>query len=406
MSTAFVLSFARGFAAASIARALIVAGLEMAQVAIAWEIYAVTRDPLALGWIGLAQFLPVLLFSPVAGQVADRFPRRIVALLCLAGVVVGHLAFVVVARSLLPVLALLFLIGCLRAFLGPAVAALISTLIPADAVGRYAAANTMLFTVATILGPALGGLLLAALSPTAVYVAAVVVIVAAGLLLATVAAPVEARAPPAVRLSAALDGLSYLRGRPLLFASIGLDFVAVFLGGVTALLPIFAVDVLHTGATGLGVLRAAPAFGAALMGAYLTVRPLERRLGPALFLGVFVFGVATVVFGLSTSLPLSLAMLAVLGAADMVSMVVRSGLMQVLVPSEWRGRVSAVTSVFIGASNELGELESGVAAKLLGPVGAVVIGGVGCVLVATVAAVAVPDLRRLEALPRSPDDGR
>jgi hypothetical protein len=203
-------------------------------------------------------------------------------------------------------------------------------------------------------------------------------------------------------VAAALDGLRFLRGRPMLFAAIGLDFVAVFLGGVTALLPIFAVDVLHTGATGLGVLRAAPAFGAAAMGAWLTARPLERHLGAAMFVGVVLFGVATIVFGTSTSLPLSLAMLAVLGAADMVSMVVRSGLMQVLVPSEWRGRVSAVTSVFIGASNELGEMESGVAAKLLGPVGAVVVGGVGCVAVALAGALAFPSLRRMDRLPEGP----
>ncbi len=384
---------------ASVARALIVTGLEMAQVAIGWEIYDLTRDPLALGWIGLAQFLPVLLFAPVAGQVADRFSRRAVAFVCLGGVTLGHLLFVIVERALPPVLLLLFGIGCLRAFLGPAVAALIATLIPPNAVGRYAAANTMLFTVATIVGPAVGGLCLAALSARAVYVGAAVVIGAATILLGLVAVPTPSNGLPTVRLAAALDGLRYLRRRPLLLASLGLDFVAVFLGGVTALLPIFAVDVLHTGATGLGVLRAAPALGAALMGAWLTVRPIERRLGAALFLGVVVFGLATIVFGLSTYLPLSLAMLSILGAADMVSMVVRSGLMQVLVPSEWRGRVSAVTSVFIGASNELGELESGVAAKVLGPVGAVVVGGVGCVVVAVLGAAALPELRRLDTLP-------
>jgi MFS family permease len=394
----------RGFAGAALARALVIGGLEMAQVAIAWEIYATTHDPLALGWVGLAQFLPVLVFSPVAGQVADRFARRVVALVCLAGIVAGTLAFIVVGHALFRVLALLTAIGCLRAFLGPAVAALISTLIPPDSVGRHSAANTMMFTVATIVGPAVGGLLLASSSSTAVYVVAAVVVAAAALLLSLVqpSTSTSTKTAPRVRLSAALDGLRYLRGRPMLFAAIGLDFVAVFLGGVTALLPIFAADVLHTGATGLGVLRAAPAFGAAAMGAWLTARPLERRLGPAMFLGVIVFGLATIVFGLSTSVPLSLAMLAVLGAADMVSMVVRSGLMQVLVPSEWRGRVSAVTSVFIGASNELGETESGIAAKLLGPVGAVVVGGVGCVVVAVTGAALFGELRRMDKLPAAP----
>jgi MFS family permease len=390
------------FVLAIVARAWIVAGLQMAQVAIAWGVYEVTRDPLALGWMGLAQFLPVLLCAPVAGQVADRFSRKWVSLLCLGGMAAAHLLFFVVERQLVPVLALLFVIGVLRAFLGPALAALVGALIPADAVERSAAANTMLFTMATIAGPALGGVVLASSSTATVYVAAVVVFVGAMMLLVFVREPAERGPKTSVRLAAALDGLRYLRQRPMLLASIGLDFVAVFLGGVTALLPVYAVDVLSVGATGLGVLRAAPAFGAALMGAWLTARPLERRLGPALFLGVFVFGGATIVFGVSQSLPLSLAMLAVLGAADMVSMVVRSGLMQVLVPSEWRGRVSAVTSVFIGASNELGELESGVAAKLLGPSAAVVVGGVGCVMVAGAAAMALPELRALDRLPSRP----
>jgi hypothetical protein len=257
----------------------------------------------------------------------------------------------------------------------------------------------MAFTVATIVGPAVGGVLLAAGGAAVVYAVSVAVVVVAAGLVAVLAAPQERGSGAPVGWANALDGLRFLRARPMLFAAVGLDFVAVFLGGATALLPIYAVEVLHVGATGLGVLRAAPAVGAAVMGLWLTARPLERGLGRALFVSVGVFGAATIGFGVSTSVPVSIGLLAVLGAADMVSMVIRSGLMQVLVPSEWRGRVTAVTSVFIGASNELGELESGVAARLLGPVGAVVVGGVGTLAVVFVGSAGLRELRQLDTLP-------
>jgi hypothetical protein len=396
----------RAFVGGVAARALAIAGLEMAQVAVVWVIYSATRDPLALGWIGLAQFLPVLVCAPVAGQVADRLPRRAIVVVTLLGLAAALAGLVVAGDALGPVLGLLLATGVLRAFLGPALGALLSSFIPRDAVGRFTAANTMAFTVAVIVGPAVGGVLLAAWSADVVYGASVAVIVVAAFLVVGFVAGEERGSGAPIALANALDGLRFLRSRPMLFAAVALDFVAVFLGGATALLPIYAVDVLHVGATGLGVLRAAPAVGAAVMGLWLTARPLERGLGRALFFSVGLFGAATIVFGLSTSLPLSLGMLAVLGAADMVSMVIRSGLMQVLVPSEWRGRVSAVTSVFIGASNELGELESGVAARFVGPVGAVVAGGLGTLAVVAVGGTGLGELRRLDTLPQAPTTER
>lgn len=384
----------RGFPAVASARALVVTGAEMAQVAVAWEVYVATHDPLTLGLLGLAQFLPVFLFAIPAGQVGDRFNRRLTSVLTLMGIAIALFSLLWIdRRELVLVYGLMFVLGTFRAFLGPALGALVASLIPAESVARFSAINSMLFCIAAIVGPSIGGILLAASSADFVYLVSGVLLVLATAVIAVVDAPRdEAGAKAPLSVAGALDGLRFLRGRPVLFAAVAMDFVAVFLGGVTALLPIFASDVLHVGATGLGVLRAAPAAGAGIMAAWLTFRPLRRGAGRALLACVALFGIATVVFGVSTSLPLSMAMLAVLGAADMVSVVVRSALLQLLVPSEWRGRVSAVNSVFIGASNELGEMESGTLARLIGPVGAVVVGGIGTVVVVVAMAVLVPAL--------------
>ncbi|MDP2342754.1 MAG: MFS transporter [Deltaproteobacteria bacterium] len=390
----------RGFPVATAARALLVTGAEMAQVAVAYEIYQHTKDPLSLGLLGLAQFLPVLLFAVPAGQVGDRFPRHATALIMLSGLTIAMFGILLIdRRDLTLVYGLMFVIGTLRAFLGPAWAALLASLIPAHSVARYSAINSMLFCIAAIAGPSIGGVLLAAISADFVYLVSAMLVGVAVLLTALVQAPrTEAGEKARLSFATALDGLRFVWGQPVLFSAIAMDFVAVFLGGITALLPIFAVDVLHVGAAGLGVLRAAPSVGAGVLGLWLTLRPLRRRTGLTLMVCVAIFGGATIVFGLSTSFPLSLAMLAVLGAADMVSVVVRSALLQVLVPSEWRGRVSAVNGVFIGASNELGEMESGVAARLIGPVAAVVAGGVGTVVVVVVVFLAVPALWRIDSL--------
>jgi MFS family permease len=390
----------RGFFVATTARALLVTGAEMANVAVGYEVYQATKDPLTLGLLGLAQFLPVLLFAVPAGQVGDRFPRKATTLIMLIGMMIAMFAILLIdRRDVYLVYSLMFGFGTLRAFLGPALSALLASLIPAHSVSRYSAINSMLFCIAAILGPSIGGVLLAAVSADFVYLVAAILVALALSLMAAVHAPrSEAGDKAKLSFATALDGLRFVRSQPVLFSAIAMDFVAVFLGGVTALLPIFAVDVLHVGAVGLGMLRAAPSVGAGVVGLWLTLRPLRRRTGLTLMVCVAIFGVATIVFGLSTSFPLSLAMLAVLGAADMVSVVVRSALLQVLVPSEWRGRVSAVNAVFIGASNELGEMESGVAARLMGPVAAVVAGGVGTVVVVVVVFLAVPALWRIDSL--------
>jgi MFS family permease len=398
-----------GFVRASIGRSLIMLGAEMAQVAVCFEVYDASRDPLSLGLLGLAQFLPVFLFAIPAGHVADRWPRQRISVLTTVGVALTLLSLVWLERSHLPsMLVVMCVLGTLRAFSGPATNALISALIPDRDVARASAVNSVLFMGAIVVGPAVGGALFAA-AGSAVYVVAATVAALAALAFAILRVPkTDALSTSNLTLNNALDGLRFMRSQPALLASVGLDFVAVFLGGVTALLPVYAVEVLHVGAVGLGVLRAAPAIGAGVMGLWLAVRTLEHRPGRALIVSVIVFGACTVVFGVSRSFPLSLAMLAMLGAADMVSVVVRGSLLRTLVPGPWRGRVSAMNSVFIGGSNQLGELESGVAAKLLGAPGAVVVGGVGAVAVAGLAVWLVPGLwgaLRLEdaAAPIPPD---
>lgn len=387
-----------GFAVVAAARALIVTAAEMAQVAVAWELYVHTRDPLTLGILGFAQFVPVLLFAVPAGQMADRFDRQRISVLMLIVIAVSFFTLLWIdRRNAIAVYALMFALGAGRAFLGPALGAWVASTIAPQNVARYTAVNSLAFSIAAIAGPAVGGLLLAASSATSVYqITVVLLVLAVGLLATAPRPPTLAGARAELSLASALDGLRFLRSRPALFAAVSMDFVAVFLGGVTALLPIFASDILHVGAPGLGALRAAPAVGAGLMGAWLSWRPLKRKIGLNLLVAVAVFGVATIVFGASTWFPLSLAMLAVLGAADMVSVIVRGALLQVLVPSEWRGRVAAVNAVFIGASNELGEMESGGLAKLIGSVGAVVVGGVGTIVVVVAVALLVPALRDVD----------
>ena len=388
-----------GFLRASVARSLVMLGAEMAQVAVAFEVYDASRDPLDLGLLGLAQFLPVFTLAIPAGHVADTKPRKQTALIATAGIALTLASLVFLRRGDLPtMLVVMALLGTLRAFLGPATNALISALIPDNDIARASAVNSVMFMGAIVVGPALGGLLFAA-AAGAVYVVAAAVVAVAAVVVAVLKVPEADRLSTSeLTVKNALDGLRFMRRQPALLASVALDFVAVFLGGVTALLPVYAVEVLHVGAPGRGVLRAAPAVGAGAMGLWLAWRQLQRRPGQALIVSVMVFGACTIAFGLSTSFPLSLSLLAMLGAADMVSVVVRGALLRSLVPPEWRGRVSAMNSVFIGGSNQLGELESGVAAKALGAEGAIVVGGVGAIAVAGIAVGLVPTLWRAERL--------
>jgi MFS family permease len=394
------------------ARLFSMIGMQMQSVAIGWQIYAITRRPLDLAWVGLAQFLPAFGFSLFAGHVADRVPRRTILLACHALMTALSLALLVTARSATqstaPIYVVLLGIGVVRAFVGPANQALLPSLIPADALGNAIAWASSFFQVATVLGPMLGGVAYAAYGNGGpVYGAAAVGSVLAFVLVAAMRNPQAARDSQAQGAGASgssrsrrsiLAGVRYVRGNPIVLGAISLDLFAVLLGGATALLPVYARDILFLGPWALGALRSAPAAGAALTGVCLALRPIERRTGAKMLVSVALFGAATIVFGLSRNFVLSLVSLAVLGAADMVSVFVRSSLVQLATPDAMRGRVSAVNLVFIGASNELGEFESGVTAQWLGVVPSVVAGGVGTLLVVAAWAWLFPKLRQVDRL--------
>lgn len=375
-------------------------------VAIGWQIYALTGRPLALGLVGLAQFLPVVMLVFVAGHVVDRFERRTIARLCQGVEALGSAALA--AGSALHLLtpgaiyALVALFGAARAFEGPALQALLPTLVEPARFPRAAALSSSLFQTASIVGPSLGGLLYG-LGPERAYgTAATFFVFAAAALSAVAPRPLPPGAIPPTRppvtLAAVFGGVSFIRSRPEILGAITLDLFAVLLGGATALLPVYARDILHAGPIGLGLLRAAPGIGAIGVALLLARRPIGGRAGAVMFASVAVFGLATIVFGLSRSLPLSVAALAVLGGADVVSVVIRSTLIQLRTPDEMRGRVAAVNLLFIGSSNQLGEFESGVLASLVGAVPAVVIGGLGTLLVTAAFMRLFPSLLRLDRI--------
>lgn len=360
-------------------------GNQMLMVAVGWQMYELTGRAWDLGLVGLYQFLPALLLTLVAGHVADRVHRaRIVAACVLAQGLVAAVLVVAtlggwVSRDWL--LGLSVLLGTARAFQMPAQQALTPVLVPPAMLPRAMAFSSAGMQAAIIGGPALGGVIFVA-GATAVYLCCAALFVLG--IVQILRVHYEHDPPPQepVSLGTLMAGVRFIWERKVVLGAVSLDLFAVLLGGAVALLPIYAKDVLHVGPWGLGLLRAAPAAGALLMSVLLTRWPMDRHVGRKLLLAVAVFGLATLVFGVSTSLWLSLAALAVSGAADMVSVVVRQTLVQLETPDAMRGRVSAVNSVFIGASNQLGEFESGATAALLGPVGSVVLGGVGTVLVA------------------------
>jgi MFS family permease len=354
--------------------------------------------------VGLAQFLPAAGLSLPAGQAADRFDRRRILIVCHAAMValsVSLLFFVGRgARSVAPIYAVLVGIGVARSFLGPANQSTLPTLVPVDHFGNAVAWSTSLWQSATVIGPTLGGLAYGAAGPGTVYTAAACSSFGAMVLVGAMR-PAGARGPtgklPATR-SSVLAGVRYVRRNPIVLGAISLDLVAVLLGGATALLPVYARDVLGLGPFELGILRSAPGAGAAVTGVALAMFPVERRAGSKMLACVALFGVATIVFGVSRSFALSLAALTVAGAADMVSVFVRSALVQLATPDTMRGRVSAVNMVFIGASNELGEFESGLTAQWLGAVPAVVLGGLGTLAVVALWALLFPKLRSVDRL--------
>ncbi|QEN89071.1 MFS transporter [Labrys sp. KNU-23] len=367
------------------ARVLSTGCFQIISVVIGWQIYDLTRSALHLGLVGLCQFLPMLALTIPAGHIADRFDRRTVVRCCqmVAGLTGAALAFASWQGMISPtiIFAAAVVIGACRTFEMPTTAALLPMIVSPPQLPRALALSASAIQTATIIGPALGGLLYI-IGPGPAYLFVALFYGLASILVSRLRILV----PPAVREPATLrsvfSGFSFIRSRPIILGAISLDMVAVLLGGATALLPIYARDILHTNALGLGVLRASPALGALSMSLILARWPLERRVGLKMFAAVALFGLATIVFGLSSWFALSLPALVVMGAADVVSVVVRSTLVQLGTPDAMRGRVSAVNAMFVGTSNQLGEFESGLTAALLGPVEAVVLGGLGTILVA------------------------
>ncbi len=378
-------------------------GEMMVSVGVGWELYARTGDAFALGLVGLVQVIPVILFSLPGGYIADRYNRKQITLISQVVLIFCSLALAVLSLTQGPLLLLyivLTIIGAARAFNNPAESALTPQMVPQEHFFNAATWNTMVWQFSAILGPAIGGGLIAlANSAALVYfanaAAGSVLVLALLLIRSQQTAYISASEPP---LEALRGGLRFLRRTQIILASITLDMFAVLFGGATFLLPVFASDILQTDATGLGLMRAAPSVGALTMAMIVSRRPPFQRAGRTLLLAVAGFGVATIVFGLSTSFWLSMAMLVALGALDNISVVIRHTLVLTYTPNEMRGRVGAVNNVFIGASNELGGFESGVAAALLGPVGAVVFGGLGTLVVVGAVAWLSPPLRRLRRI--------
>jgi MFS family permease len=375
-------------------------GFHMLGVAVGWQLYALTGSALDLGLVGLVQFVPMILLTLIVGQVADRYDRRLIAtifqIVKAAAAVALALGTLGDWQSKTSILAILALLGAARAFENPAMAALVPEVVPRPFIARGMAWVVSANQTAQIVGPALGGFLYA-LGPAAVYATAGALFLLAG----TAATLIRNRQPARVRepitIETVFSGIAFIRNRPLLLGMMSLDLFAVLLGGATALLPIYARDILGTGPGGLGLLRSAPAVGALAMSVFLARHPIERALGRVLFRSVMVFGAATVLFGISTDFVLSLATLSILGAADVVSAVIRVSLVQIRTPDAMRGRVSAVHSLFTGTSNQLGAFESGLAAALIGTVPAVLLGGIGTIAVAALWMVLFPELRRIRA---------
>ncbi|ARU89865.1 MFS transporter [Pseudomonas sp. M30-35] len=383
-TTPTLLRHHRPFIAFWLARVATASGFQMLTVAIGWHIYQLTGSVLDLGLVGLAEFLPRVLFMLHTGHVADRYNRARIAAICQTAQALIALALVIssysgeISREMIFLLA--FSLGAARAFEMPATQALLPRLVPPALFPAAVAASASAMQTATIVAPALGGFLFAFGSVWVYVPTAILYVLACGLMLSLPKHPAQ-QSKEKASLNNLLAGIRFIRSRPDVFGAISLDLFAVLLGGATALLPVFAKDILMTGPWGLGLLRSAPAVGALLMSFWLARFPINRQVGRTMFTAVAIFGVATIAFGLSTSFWFSMVVLVVLGAADMISMVIRGAFVQLQTPDAMRGRVSAVNGLFIGASNQLGEFESGLTAHWFGTVPAVVMGGVGTLLV-------------------------
>jgi MFS family permease len=382
-------------------RVATIVGYQMFTVAVGWQVYAPTGSAFDLGLIGLVQFLPAVLLLLLAGHVADRYDRRRIARTCQT--VEALVALLLAAGSAMgwiteyAIFGLVFVVGGVRAFETPSLQAMLPLLIPARLLPRAVASSATATQTAIVIGPAIGGLLYVA-GPAWTYGACAAMFIVATILTGRIRYDHVMRTRERATLESVFAGLAFIRSREAMLGAITLDMVAVLLGGVTALLPIYASDILHTGPWGLGLLRSAPALGALAVALHLARHPLRRHAGRTMFAAVAVFGAVTIVFGLSRWFPLSFAALVMLGASDMISVVVRASLIQLGTPDAMRGRVSAVNAMFIGTSNQLGEFESGITAAWLGTVPSVVFGGIGTILAVLLGLRLFPQLARIDRL--------
>jgi MFS family permease len=383
------------------ARFTSVIATEMQSVAVGWQVYEITKRPLDLGLIGLAQFLPGILLFLVSGHAADRFDRRRLLIACNCGYALcfGLLSWQAIrgVHSVLPIYAVMVLVGVVRSFTGPVTRAILPQLVPDEHFPNAVAWAATMFQAATILGPALGGMVYALFrGPVVVYAAATAFALAAAAFTWQINLQTKPRPREEVNLQTVLAGLRYIWRQKMVLGSISLDLFAVLLGGAVALLPVYAKEILKTGPWGLGLLRCSPGIGAAAMAILLAHRPLKRKMGSTLLWCVGAYGAFTILFGISRSLLLSMLALALVGASDMVSVIIRATFLQLGTPDEMRGRVNAVDMIFIGASNQVGQFESGVTAQWFGTVPAVLLGGIGAIVVTGLWAWLFPELRKAE----------
>ena len=387
-------------------------GTQIEAITLAWQVYHIARQTRSIeesafmvGMVGLCQFLPMFALTLLAGNAADRYNRKAIVIWALLAEAVGVLALTLLSlqpvQGLMPIFVIAGLFGAARAFLSPAASALVPMLVTRDDMPVAISFSTTIWMTGVIVGPFIGGLLIAGSIPLAYGAAALTYGVGIAMIL-SIRANTTPERQTGHPLTLVVEGLSYVWQNKVVFGAISLDLFAVLLGGATALLPAFATDILHVGPMGNALLRMGPAVGGLAMSTYLTLRPIKRKAGVKMFLGVAAFGLSTVVFAFSRSLPLSLLALAVLGAGDMISVNVRQTLIQIVTPDHMRGRVSAVSGLFISGSNELGEFESGVLSRFIGPVMAAAFGGIGTMVVTGAWAWMFPALRRADKLDGTP----
>ena len=398
----------RDFTLYQSARLFTVLATEMQSVAVGWQVFEMTKRPLDLGYVGLAQFWPTIVLFLAAGHAADRFNRRNIVTLCYAGLGLASaiLFFLTISgsRSVHAIYAALTLVGVVRAFNGAAGQSMVPQIVPEQYFPNAVAWAQTVFNTATIIGPALGGLIYAAFrGPTAVYASSMIAAAMSVVAASQIRLTTTQQQPEDVTLNTLLAGFHFIWRKKLILGLISLDLFAVLLGGAVALLPVYAREILRVGPWGLGLLRSAPAIGAVLMATLLAHRPLQRHAGMTMLWSVAGFGVFTIVFGLSRNLTVSIISLLLVGASDMISVIIRGTLVQLSTPDKMRGRVSAVNSLFIGTSNEFGQFESGLTAHWFGTVPAVVIGGVGTLLVVALWAWWFPELRGADRLVTGPE---